>query len=186
MVHQGQRLALGLEAGDDLLRIHPRLDDLERDLAADGLGLLGHVDDAHAAFADLFEQLVGADDGTGPLGDRRQAHFRPAILPELIKQPGGLRMAFQQDLDLAPQGGIARAGLVQETRTLVGAVVLDGVQEDRLDPGGIVVHHDLTLRFLSSKLCEIGRSKVQKLVNQSRESPGETSPRRLALSQARA
>ena len=26
-----------------------------------GLGLLGHIDDAHAAFADLLEQLVAAD-----------------------------------------------------------------------------------------------------------------------------
>ena len=46
-------------------RVHARLDDLERDLAAHGLRLLGHVDDAHAAFADLLQQLVAADDSAG-------------------------------------------------------------------------------------------------------------------------
>ena len=54
MIHQGQGLALGLEAGDDLAAVHAGLDDLEGDLAADRLLLLGHVDDAHAAFADLL------------------------------------------------------------------------------------------------------------------------------------
>ena len=52
VVHQGQGLALGLEAGDHLAGIHPGLDDLERDPAPDRLLLLGHVDGAHAPFAD--------------------------------------------------------------------------------------------------------------------------------------
>ena len=34
MVHHGQGLSLGLEAGDDLLGIHSRLDDLEGHPAA--------------------------------------------------------------------------------------------------------------------------------------------------------
>ena len=38
--------------------------------AADRLGLLGHVDDAHAPLADLLEELVRADDGTGAFVDR--------------------------------------------------------------------------------------------------------------------
>ena len=68
MVHHRQGLALGLEPGDDLLRVHPRLDDLQGDLAAHGLGLLGDVDDAHAPLADLLHQLVGADDRAGAFG----------------------------------------------------------------------------------------------------------------------
>ncbi len=55
MVHHGQGLPLGLEAGDDLPGVHARLDDLEGDLALHGAGLLGHVDGAHAAFADLLQ-----------------------------------------------------------------------------------------------------------------------------------
>ena len=78
MVHHGQGLALGLEPGDDLLRIHARLDDLQRHLAAHGLRLLGHVDDAHAAFADLLQQLVGADDRAGDVSMRRRMIDRRA------------------------------------------------------------------------------------------------------------
>ncbi len=39
-------------------------------VALNRLGLLGHEDDAHAAFADLFKQLVGADDRAGTFADR--------------------------------------------------------------------------------------------------------------------
>ena len=69
MIHHRQGLPLGLEPGDHLPRVHARLDDLERDPALDRLRLLGHVDHAHAAFADLLEQLVGADLRAGLLGD---------------------------------------------------------------------------------------------------------------------
>ena len=64
----------------DLPGVHARLDDLQGDPTADGLGLLGDEDDAHAPFADLLQQLVGADDRAGCLclvvdgdihGDRR-------------------------------------------------------------------------------------------------------------------
>ena len=55
VVHHGQGLPLGLEAGDDLAAVHARLDDLDGDLALDGMGLLGHEDGAHAAFADLLQ-----------------------------------------------------------------------------------------------------------------------------------
>ena len=36
VVHQGQRLALGLETRHDLRGVHAGLDDLDRDLAVDG------------------------------------------------------------------------------------------------------------------------------------------------------
>ncbi len=65
MIHQGQGLPLGLEAGDDLLGVHAGFDELDGDQSLDRLGLLGHPDRAHAAFADRLDQLVGADDGTG-------------------------------------------------------------------------------------------------------------------------
>ena len=68
VVHQRQGLPLGLEAGEDLAAVHAGLDDLQRHLAADRLFLLGHVDAAHAAFAEQFQQLVGANDGAGLSG----------------------------------------------------------------------------------------------------------------------
>ena len=61
MIHHRQRLPLGLEPGDDLPGVHAQLDDLERDAAPHRLALLGHPDDAEAAFADLLQQLVAAD-----------------------------------------------------------------------------------------------------------------------------
>jgi hypothetical protein len=61
MVHHGQRLPLGLEAGDDLLGIHPGLDHLEGNNALERPHLLGPEDRAHAPFADLLQQPVGSD-----------------------------------------------------------------------------------------------------------------------------
>ena len=54
MVHQGQSLALGLEARDHFARVHAGFDQLERHAAADRLFLLGEPDFAHAAFADFL------------------------------------------------------------------------------------------------------------------------------------
>jgi len=45
--------------------VHAELDDLQCDAAANGLFLLGHVDHATAAFADLLKQLVAADTVAG-------------------------------------------------------------------------------------------------------------------------
>jgi hypothetical protein len=58
MVHQRQRLPLGLEAGDHLSGIHAGLDDFQRHLAADRMLLFGNEDQSHAAFADLLQGLV--------------------------------------------------------------------------------------------------------------------------------
>ena len=54
MVHQGQGLPLGLKAGDDLAGVHAGLDDLDGDLAAHRVLLLGYEDQPHTAFADLL------------------------------------------------------------------------------------------------------------------------------------
>ena len=91
MVHQRQRLPLGLEAGDDLAGVHARLDDLEGDLAPDGLGLLGHEDDAHAAFADLLQELVRADHAPGPLGEWPFADDAREIRNRRFQEPGRFR-----------------------------------------------------------------------------------------------
>src|SRR5262245_48800294 len=49
MVDERQGLPFRLEAGDQLARIHTRLDDLESDFVLDGLLRLGYVDDAESA-----------------------------------------------------------------------------------------------------------------------------------------
>ncbi len=102
------------------LRVHAGLDDLEGDLALDRLGLLGHEDGAHAAFADLLQQLVGADrrarvprpvrcwDGAtgGVRSGGRAAAGRCRKLPACPN-------ARQQGLDALPEFGIVGASLVE-------------------------------------------------------------------------
>ena len=65
MVHQGQSLALGLEARDHFAGVHPGFDQLERHAAAHGLLLLRQPDLAHAAFADFLQQVITANHGAG-------------------------------------------------------------------------------------------------------------------------
>ena len=67
MIHHRQGLPFRLETCNHLPRIHTRLDDLQRHTALNRLLLLGHVDHAHAAFADLLQQLERADLRTGCL-----------------------------------------------------------------------------------------------------------------------
>jgi len=67
-----ERLTLSLEARDDIARVHAELDDLDGNLPADGLGLLGEIDHAHAAFAEDADDAVGTD-LCGVFGARRVA-----------------------------------------------------------------------------------------------------------------
>ena len=96
MVHQGQGLALGLEAGHDLFGVHPQLDDFQGHAAADRFLLLGHIDHPHAAFADLLQQLVAANDRaegfretSGRLEARLSAISRPVLqenCPRMVRR----------------------------------------------------------------------------------------------------
>jgi len=61
MIHHRERLALGLEAGDDLFGIHAKLDDLESDPPLERLTLLGHVDDTHSTFTQDLKDPVRSD-----------------------------------------------------------------------------------------------------------------------------
>ena len=69
--------------------------------------LLGHVDQAHAPFADLLHQLVGAD--------RRAGSFRGGLVDGGIadrrapEELAGVLMGLQQLLDTAAQLGLALA-----------------------------------------------------------------------------
>ena len=139
MVHHGQRLPLGLEAGHDLLAVHARLDDLERDLALHRLRLLSHPDDAHAAFADLLQQLVRADyrarafamrdsgpwfavqGREGPRG--RQGSGRP------VQETAGFAVNLEKLPYLLLQLGIPAAGFADVAVPLLRLQCADGVQE---------------------------------------------------------
>ena len=72
VIHQGQRLTLGVEPGQDGARIHTDLDQLESDLALDRLDLIGAVDGAHPAFAeDVSERVPARDDPAREEASRR-------------------------------------------------------------------------------------------------------------------
>ena len=62
VVHHRQGLAFLLETLQHRSRIHAGLDQLEGDLAPDGLGLLGDPDLAHAPFADFLLERVSTGD----------------------------------------------------------------------------------------------------------------------------
>ena len=94
MRHHRQRLPLRFEAGDDFLRVHPRLDDLQRDLAADGFLLLGDVDDSHPSFAQLLADFVGADLRAGAF-DRRRARDRTASVANRLQVIRGTGYSFR-------------------------------------------------------------------------------------------
>ena len=66
-----RRLPLLLEPGQQAAGIDAGADDLERDPALDRLGLVGDVDGAHAALAELLAQLVAAGENAADGGRRR-------------------------------------------------------------------------------------------------------------------
>ena len=71
MIHERDRLPLGLETGDDVPRVHAELDNLERHAAADRLLLLGHVNDAATTLANFLQEFVALDAVPGFLADGR-------------------------------------------------------------------------------------------------------------------
>jgi hypothetical protein len=65
MIHERERLPLGLKPGDYLLGVHSGFDDLDRHLTPNWSGLLCQPDLTHAAFADPLQQSVRADQLSG-------------------------------------------------------------------------------------------------------------------------
>jgi plasmid stabilization system protein ParE len=145
VVHQGQCLAFGPKACEDLAAIHASLDELQRHRPPHRLGLLGHVDRAHAPLADRLEQLVRTDDRAGPLGDRSQGSGRTSVRSLRLRDVARLRInrsvsggfdrrvdhpncgsqesadplvVPQERLDLRPQLRVASTCLVQVHRSL--------------------------------------------------------------------
>ena len=132
MVHEGQRLALGLEAGDDLAAVHTRLDDLEGDLAPDRVSLLGHEDHTHAALADLLKEPVRTYGRSRPvrrgLVNGRQAVTSCGTVQETVWRVGGP----QQGLDMSDPSFVRATGLPDVLPPAVRIGDISGGVENRL------------------------------------------------------
>ena len=112
MVHQRDGLALRLEAGQNRLGV-PTLDadQLHRHPTLHRFGLIGHPHGAHAAFADLLEQLILARDD----GARRRRKGRGS--PRAFVGSGFVeRLRSQQGFDPCAQRGVAAADAVEQCR----------------------------------------------------------------------
>src|SRR5262249_9539074 len=127
------------------------LDDFERHFAADRFLLLGHEDDAEAAFTDLLQELVGSDDGAGALGDWVVAGRDP--LPPPPPPPKGrggglpeiarLERSANQFLPPREQLGVAATGLSEVGGPRLGRIKLDGGTENGIE-GRLLVDHGST------------------------------------------
>jgi len=131
MVHHRQRLALGLEAGDDLVGVHAQLDDLQGDLPSDRFLLLGQPHGAETALAERFDQAVAADRLAGLLG-------RAVGARGISDERGRRQVVFgrQEGFDLGAQGGVVGAGLVEVGEAVGGIESASPVR----DLGGAAVH----------------------------------------------
>src|SRR5262249_17579515 len=121
----------GLEAANDLRRVHAGLDDLQRDAALDGFGLLGQPDGAHAALADALQQLVlaGEEDAGPLLGPQRRFRLRGGGKRK-IERRLRLVVGAQELLNALAQLVVAGALAVQEGAAglLIGQVEGGGEQ----------------------------------------------------------
>ena len=112
VVHHGKRLTLSFKAGNHLTAVHSWLNDLQGHATFNRMRLLGHVHDPHAAFADLLEQLVGADLGAGTLARRlvdSGCNWRAWRLEEL----GSLVVDLQECVEAVEHDAVAPTNLLE-------------------------------------------------------------------------
>ena len=86
-----------------LLGVHAQLDDLERHPPSDRLLLLGHINHAATALADLLQQLVAANPVAGFFQGREQRRLQAGRLHEFV-----LFMMLEQHLN-----GLANCGMIR-------------------------------------------------------------------------
>ena len=122
--------------------VHPQLDHLESDATADRVLLLGHIDHPAAAFADLLQQLVGADLVTGFFGgwcgkdDGGMLWWRNRV----FKKRAGLIVGQQKFLDFRAQPVVAATGTVQISRPFCWRVPGRRLGQNLFDSFPVCVH----------------------------------------------
>ena len=135
----------------------PGLMTLSATLRWTGLGLLGHVDDAHAALADLLQQLVRADDRAGPLAARWHVHGAPETGTAAHRVALGPLVTAQQFIDPQQKLGIPHAGRFDVRDPALRGRLVQGSEEDRLGIVSILGHGATSFAFRVHLQCGIGR-----------------------------
>ncbi len=131
VIHDGQGLSFGFEPGDHLPGIHPGLDQLQRHTAFDRFGLLGHIDHAHAPFADFLQQFVRADlragffQGNVVEGGRRNLGYR------LFQEAASSKVIEHELVHFLPEAWIILAGAIEKGFSFLRSRDLDGVSKNR-------------------------------------------------------
>ena len=126
MIHQREYLTLGLKAGDNFLRVHPRLDHLQRHLPLHRRTLFGEKYRSEPALTDLLEQFITPDHIALP--------FPTCLAPQSFC--GGsheaiiCKMRGDERLHFFPQQGIAATGFSQIIGTLCQAPDVQGCFHD--------------------------------------------------------
>ena len=156
-------MSFRLEPGNHLVAVHAGLDDLEGDLALHRLRLLGHEDRAHAAFADLLQELVRADSGA----NRRLRRMRHRLVRgtrlivggcgrgdrRLLQKAARRGLGRQHFLDSAAEVQVAGAGRFEIDRTLLGRALFQGGKEDHFEGRKIVHVEPRTGRGRADEYC---------------------------------
>ena len=98
-------------------------DELDGDAALDGFDLVGHPDRAHAAFADLLEELVAADDegAGGYVGGETGGWIGGGLGGELIEEFVRAEVGVEELLEALAQDEVMSAFAV-EVRGALGWV----------------------------------------------------------------
>ena len=105
------------------------------------MGLLGHVDRAHAPFADLLQQLVGSDLRAGAFEDRHVERDRGRRFGRgLLEKAACACVEPQQMLHLHAQFRLPGAGFVQVSQALGQVFLLQCGDEDFALGHGDLLH----------------------------------------------
>src|SRR5262249_27779488 len=125
VVHEGERLAFRLKAGDDLSRVHSRLEHLERHQAPDRSLLLGQIDVAEASLADLLQQFVWPKRAFGP-PVRRLGTLTGCAAKEMA----GVSMCRQKGLHARTERGVGGTRRVEVAGQVARRFMVEGLKEN--------------------------------------------------------
>jgi hypothetical protein len=92
--------------------------------------LLGHENDAKAAFPDLLQELVRSDNHAGTLRERPLVGHANQGGCKAFHEAAGLLVSFPELLNLGAESRVAGTGTVQVRRPLRGIVNLQQRKED--------------------------------------------------------